>query len=216
MANYRIVKPDIRPEDVDPDERIVLIDNLRASSTMVTALAMGIEKIVPVTDDEQVFRVRGAHDLTAGESGGRKIAGYDIGNSPCELAAACQGGSYHTLFIKTSNLVPLLLRFSKALICSSLNLSAVAEYLDNQKACIIPAGGQYGCAEDLGVALALGAKISHAVFDHNKIACFTRESAAARHLAEIGYAKDVEFIVQTDRYDLVPRFDGQKIVRGRP
>ncbi len=75
--------------------------------------------------------------LTAGESGGVKLTGYDIGNSPVELEAVCKNSQYKTLLIKTTNLVPLLLTFPHAVICSSLNLNAAAKYLENKKACII-------------------------------------------------------------------------------
>ena len=49
MENYRVVDPDILLTDIKPGETIVLIDNLRASSTIVTALAMGIEEVIPIT-----------------------------------------------------------------------------------------------------------------------------------------------------------------------
>ncbi len=58
MENYRVVDPDILLTDIKPVETIVLIDNLRASSTIVTALAMGIEAVIPLTDDKKVFQLK--------------------------------------------------------------------------------------------------------------------------------------------------------------
>jgi phosphosulfolactate phosphohydrolase-like enzyme len=45
------------------------------------------------------------------------------------------------------------------------------------------------------------------------VSCFTRESAHAKHLAEIGYQSDVDYISRTSIFDIVPVFDGKKIVR---
>lgn len=213
MGNYRVVDPSILLSEIKPVETIVLIDNLRASSTIVTALAMGIEAVIPLTDDKKVFELKDSHVLTAGESGGVKLRGYDIGNSPVELESVCKNSQYKTLLIKTTNLVPRLLTFPHAVICSSLNLNAAAKYLENKKACIVTAGGNYGCAEDLGVAFALGYKMTHPEFNEGVVSCFTRESAAAKHLAEIGYQADVDYISRNSIFDIVPVFDGKKIVR---
>lgn len=213
MENYRVVDPDIRLSDIKSSETIVLIDNLRASSTIVTAIAMGIEEVIPLIDDNKVFELKNDHVLTAGESGGVKLDGYDIGNSPVEIESNCKNSQYKTLLIKTTNLVPRLLTFPHAVICSSLNLSAVAKYLENKEVCIVPAGGTYGCAEDLGVSFALGYRMTHPEFNDDLISCFTRESAAANHLAEIGYQEDVDYISRTSIFDIVPVFDGKKIVR---
>jgi 2-phosphosulfolactate phosphatase len=213
LENYRVVDPDIQLTDIQSGETIVLIDNLRASSTIVTALAMGIQTVIPLTDDKKVFELKDDQVLTSGESGGVKLNGYDIGNSPVEIETVCKKSQYKTLLIKTTNLVPLLLSFPHAVICSSLNLNAAAKYLKNKKVCIIPAGGNYGCAEDLGVAFALGYKMTHPEFMEGRVSCFTRESAAAKHLAEIGYQGDVDYISRTSIFDIVPVFDGKKIVR---
>ena len=213
LENYRVVDPHTRLNNIKPGETIVIIDNLRASSTIVTAFAMGIEAVIPLTDDKKIFALKDDQVLTAGESGGVKLDGFDIGNSPVELESVCKNSHYKTLLIKTTNLVPFLLTFPHAVICSSLNLNAAAKYLENKKACIIPAGGNYGCAEDFGVALALGYKMSHSEFMDDMVTSFTRESAAAKHLAEIGYQDDVDYISRASIFDIVPVFDGEKIVR---
>ena len=215
LENYRVVDPDILLTDIKPGETIVLIDNLRASSTIVTALAMGIETVIPLTDDKKIFELKDDHALTSGEFDSIKLEGFDIGNSPVELEAVCKNSQYKTLLIKTTNLVPLLLNFPHAVICSSLNLNAAAKYLENKKACIIPAGGHYGCAEDLGVAFTLGYKMTHPEFIDGKVSCFTRESAAAKHLSEIGYQGDVDYISRNSIFDIVPVFDGEKIMRAK-
>jgi phosphosulfolactate phosphohydrolase-like enzyme len=105
-----------------PGEMPVVIDNLRASSTIVTALACGVEEIIPVTRDQDAFSLKQQGVVIAGESGGVKLPGYDLGNSPVELLRWAEQQPFKTMAFKTSNLIPLLGKLAHAWICSSLNL----------------------------------------------------------------------------------------------
>lgn len=75
---------------VNPDDLrggiAVVIDVLRASSTMIYALASGAKKIVPCSEIEQAKTVAEglpARDvLLGGERGGKIIEGFNLGNSP--------------------------------------------------------------------------------------------------------------------------------------
>jgi len=58
-----------------PGEMPVVIDALRASSTIATALACGVEEIIPVTRDEDAFRPAAAGHCHSRESGGCEAAG---------------------------------------------------------------------------------------------------------------------------------------------
>jgi len=189
----------------------VVIDTLRASSTIVTALACGVEEIIPVTRDEDAFSSQQQGVVIAGESGGVKLPGYDLGNSPVELLRRAEQHPFKTMAFKTSNLIPLLAALPQAWICSSLNLQAMANYLAEKDVCIFAAGGENGVSEDLAVAIALHAHLNHAPFDEQLIAHFILESPAARHLKSIGYAEDVKFIARVNIYDIIPYYDGKTI-----
>ena len=212
VGNYRIGVGKCLLHDVRADEAIVLIDNLRASSTIVTALSLGVEEIIPVTDNKRAFKLKKNGAVIAGESDGVKIDGYDIGNSPIELQDIFQKSPFKKLVLKTSNMIPLLVCLPGALICSSLNFESIVRYLKENDVYIIAVGGKNGAAEDLGVAFALGASLSGALFDKNLITCFTQESSAAKHLKAIGYHKDIDFISRNSVFDVVPWYDGNKIV----
>jgi len=170
-----------------------------------------VEQIIPVADNNEAFTLKKQGAVIAGESECRTIEGYDLGNSPVELMARFKQKAFSTLAIKTSNLTPLLLSLPRALICSSLNLSAVARLLRHKPACILAAGGPRGASEDMGVAFALSAQLSGVGFDIALAALFTAESPAARHLREIGYDRDVDFIARVDVYNVVPAYDGRTI-----
>ena len=196
-----------------PGEMPVVIDNLRASSTIVTALACGVEEIIPVTRDEDALSLQQQGVVIAGESGGVKLPGYDLGNSPVELLRRAEQQPFKTMAFKTSNLIPLLVALPHAWVCSSLNLQAIANHLAEKDVCIIAAGGENGVTEDLAVAIALHAHLNHAPFDEHLIAHFIQESLAARHLNSIGYAGDVGFIARVNIYDIIPYYDGKTIKR---
>lgn len=76
------------------DKLVIVIDVLRATSTMVTALANGCQAIVPVLSPEEALQKRlmlpGA--LLGGEREALIIKGFDLGNSPFDYAPEKVGG----------------------------------------------------------------------------------------------------------------------------
>ena len=82
----------------------VVIDVLRASTTMITALAHGAAGIVPVADVDEARRLAGElgpRVVRGGERGGLRISGFDLGNSPREYTAERVAGQ--TVVITTTN-----------------------------------------------------------------------------------------------------------------
>ena len=82
----------------------VVIDVLRASTTMITALAHGAAGVVPVAGIDEARRLAaeaGPAALLGGERGGVRISGFDLGNSPLEYSAARVAG--RTIVITTTN-----------------------------------------------------------------------------------------------------------------
>src|SRR5437016_14185631 len=83
----------------------LVIDVLRASTTIITALANGCLAIVPVADPRDARRRAGERwgegVLVAGERRGEPIPGFDLSNSPLEFRTAQVRGK--TVFFTTSN-----------------------------------------------------------------------------------------------------------------
>ena len=122
------------PESVEPTSlagsRCVVVDVLRATTTIVEALAAGAAAVVPcLTIDEAQWRageLAAGESLLGGERGGRLIEGFDLGNSPAEYTAARVGGK--TVVLTTTNGTKALLHSvagSEILIGALVNLSAV-------------------------------------------------------------------------------------------
>ena len=111
----------------------VVIDVLRASTTIVTALAHGAAGVRPVLEVAEARALAAAPEappglLLGGERGGLRIEGFDLGNSPLEYTAARVGG--HPIAITTTNGTAALDACGGALevlVGAVVNRSAVAE-----------------------------------------------------------------------------------------
>ena len=86
-----------------PGASALVIDVLRASTCIVTALANGCEGIVPVASPEEARRRAATLEksLIAGERRGEPLEGFDLGNSPLEFTRGRVGG--RTIVMTTSN-----------------------------------------------------------------------------------------------------------------
>ena len=117
----------------------VVLDILRATSSMITALANGAEQILPVATIEEALAAKAEHPeaLLCGERDGLRITAaqtggteFDLGNSPREYTAEMVAGK--TLITTTTNGTRALRACANAehtLVASFLNLTATAEHL---------------------------------------------------------------------------------------
>ena len=147
----------------------VVIDALRATSTMLTALANGATRIFPVKEISEALERKASHPeaLLAGERNGALIrAGqtggvdFDLGNSPREFGVERVAGM--EIIMTTTNGTRALQACGGArtvLVCAALNLGAVARWirLDRTQRVLIVCAGTFEEAayEDTLVAGAL-------------------------------------------------------------
>jgi len=211
MASCRIISAVSEVVSIRTGELPVLIDTLRAASTIVVGFAHGVKRVIPMREEQQPqdFDIRDV--LTIGECGGKQLPGFEAGNSPLQIVNILKSNPRDTIAMRTSNLIRLLNELDQAVICSSINIQAVASYCGGRNICIIGAGASWGQAEDLSVALALGAFMGGAAFDPAVLASCVRESEAARHLKTLGFQADIDFIAGSGQYGIVPLYDGLEI-----
>ena len=125
--------PELTPTDQTPDCAIV-VDVLRATSTIATVLAAGGEAVQVFSDLDKLVEVSETWPpqkrLRAGERGGAKVTGFELGNSPLdctpELVQGCR------LFISTTNGTRALQRVQEApivLAAALINRAAVVQFL---------------------------------------------------------------------------------------
>ena len=110
----------------------VVIDLLRASTTICYALGAGAERVVPVLEVEDALRARSSLGVRGvvlgGERGGKHIDGFDLGNSPSEYTSERVGGK--TVVFTTTNGTRAALACKDAatvLVGCFANLTSVAE-----------------------------------------------------------------------------------------
>jgi len=86
---------------------VVIIDVLRATSTIATVLHNGAKEIIPVDSVNECIRIgRQIEAITAGERDGKVAEGLEHGNSPFEYPESFIGGK--TLVLTTTNGTKLL------------------------------------------------------------------------------------------------------------
>ena len=111
---------------------ILVVDVLRSCTTIATALQNGAAKIIPVKTVEEATRLHETLDpktsLLCGEREGRKVSGFQLGNSPREFTRKKVNGS--TLIFASTNASPLMagpLAGRDQILLSYVNLSAVVK-----------------------------------------------------------------------------------------
>jgi len=125
--------PELTPIDTVP-ECAIAVDVLRATSTMATVLAAGGEAVQVFSDLDQLMTVSeqwpSEKRLRAGERGGAKVAGFELGNSPLDCTAELVAG--RRLFISTTNGTRALKRIQNApivLAAALINRASVVKFL---------------------------------------------------------------------------------------
>ena len=124
---------------------VVIIDILRATSTIATALHNGAKSVIPVDSVQECIRISKLIDgISAGERDGKIAEGLLHGNSPFEYPPSFINGK--TLVLTTTNGTRLLQmaldKNAKEIITGAFaNLSSVCDYLRLQKQPVI-----LGCA----------------------------------------------------------------------
>src|SRR5947208_8113493 len=126
--------PDLAPPGRLAGGVAVVIDVLRATTTMIHALAAGCTAVRPCAEVDEARDLAGqmhaGRVLLGGERGGEPLSGFDLGNSPREYTAKLCRGT--TLVLTTTNATRALLRAAEAervLVAGFVNYSAVCEQL---------------------------------------------------------------------------------------
>src|SRR6184192_2812525 len=119
------------PGEQTPAPVGIVVDVLRATSTICQALASGFERVVCVGEIDDARARAGPGVALAGERGNFRIDGFDFGNSPREFTGAGPLTVATTLVLTTTNGTRLLLaaaaRCEDVIVASLLNFDAVVD-----------------------------------------------------------------------------------------
>jgi 2-phosphosulfolactate phosphatase len=226
------------PQLFEPEELsggvAVVLDVLRATTTILTALANGAARVIPCGDIErarQAAALCGETALTGGERGGVAIPGFDLDNSPASYAA--ERVRAKTVVLTTTNGTAALLRSRSAariLIGALVNRRALTNELRRERRNIhLVCAGTDGrvTAEDLLAAGAIAVElevetgrstsrddltqVAKALWreesaSSERLLAALRASRGGRNLVELGFDADIELAAQVDSLDLVGEY----------
>jgi len=216
-------------ESVVKGKTMVVIDVLRVSTTIAYALYNGCERIIPVESVEAATNLASSLDrkvtLLCGEKEGKRIDGFDLGNSPLEYSSDVVKGK--TAIIATTNGTRAIAKGRGAkeiLVASFVNLASVAEYTSKvkQSPVMIVCAGKLGrfsledavCAGMLierlkdrtDLELNDAAVAAASLFDLNRdsISELLKTCEHGRYLASIGFSEDLEVCGKVDSLKILP------------
>lgn len=141
------------PDQVEPpmvaERTAVVIDVIRATSTIVTALASGARAVHPTVSTEDALKLAASlgrdQSLLCGERKGLKVDGFDLGNSPAEYTPDVVDGMH--LVMSTTNGTRAFHAASAAdrvVAASFLNLDAAARAVADDDALVVVCAGKEG------------------------------------------------------------------------
>lgn len=217
----------------------VVFDVLRATSSIVTALAAGYQRVYPATTKDAALTLAQRYGyVLAGERGGLKIEGFPHGNSPLEFwpgPGTAQGVGMNRLVLTTSNGTAAIQRAagaSRVLIGSLLNARAVAlaALQEGRDIILVCAGseGQFSLEDTLGAGFVLKEIVTSAdtppsmddlaMAAYNLAGYYSQNpltgllaSSHGQKLQKLGHLDDLHWCSQLNRFDLVPVLRGDYV-----
>lgn len=234
-AVHAYVLPDLCPADSLAGGVAVVIDLLRASSTIVQALASGAARVIAYAEPREALLAKEALPRGAcvlgGERGGVKIEGFDLGNSPAEYTSLRVAG--RSVLFTTTNGTRAALHAARAqeiLFGCLANLSALVRHIgvDDREVHLLCAGtngqvSQEDCLCAGAIAHALAEAGRPLASDDQALMMRTLwrgvssspeaikgamlASRGGRNLVPLGFAADVELCTRRDTSTIVPRLE---------
>lgn len=205
------------------DDIVVVVDALRASATIIQCLEQGALEVRPVVSADQLVG-----EITIGERGGEKLVGATYGNSPVEIQNQDLKGK--RVVLSSTNGAECICtakgKDNRVLVGSVINAESVAQQalaLAQQmgKNITLLAAGRNNlpAIEDrIGVTEILkhiGSPIARGLLEPCYSDNIERDFLASDsgiNLSRLGYVQDVIFCARNNVSQIVPCFDGERIV----
>jgi len=225
---------------------VVVVDILRATTTIAVALANGAKAVLPAGTTEEAMRIAQNLErdavILAGERKSERIQGFALGNSPAEFSPDAVGGK--TIVMSTTNGTAAFATTQGArevIACAAVNFSAVVErcraaLAEHGDLVILCAGSERRFAlEDAFAAGRLikvllpeggakGVTINDAAVASLELARHFGErwgralkaSVHGRELVELGFRADLDACAAQDTHPVLPLYADRRITAYRP
>jgi 2-phosphosulfolactate phosphatase len=216
------------------DRTVIVIDVLRASSSIITALSNGAREVIPAPTVEGAVKISGNLDpdvvLLAGERHAKLIPGFHLGNSPLEFTAERVKGKA-IIFSSTNGAQALAKgRYARELaVCAFVNMQQVVSFLQAEpRPVVIIASGTNGsfsledtvCAGMLIHHLrgngyadaemsdgALAAMMLYGTLGNDMLEV-VKMGEHGRRLSELGFDDDLRYCAGIDTVPVLPLLEG--------
>lgn len=209
----------------------VVIDVLRATSSMCVAFDHGVERIIPVESIEDCMAYRQQGFLVGGERNGEMVEGFDFGNSPFSYKNPALKGK--TIAMTTTNgtqAIHAVSHAKKIVVGSFANISVLTEWLGKQDENIllvcsgwknrinledtIFAGAMVKRLRqwyDLHEDSALVAETLFKAADFRK-RYFLKNSSHFQRLMHLNLQEDVKYCLRKDTHPVIPIMENGSLV----
>ncbi|MBK8847778.1 MAG: 2-phosphosulfolactate phosphatase [Bacteroidetes bacterium] len=225
--------PALFPLMQSDDAIVVVIDILRATSSMCIAFEYGATEIIPVRTVEESLAYKAKGYLIGAERHGEKIEGFDLGNSPFSYMEDRIKGS--KIALTTTNGTQAINAAKNAagvVIGSFLNVDALCDYLLQQNKKVICLCSGWKNSFNLEDTLLAGCVVEklHSHFGQSDMRdaaiaarhlynmakgdlyAFLDNSSHRKRLANLHIEDDVRYCLQTGMTSKVPFLDQQKLI----
>ena len=237
----KCVRVHLLPSLTTPDQLadcvVVVIDILRATTTIIQALAAGAEAVAPCLEINEACekaKQLGDRAVLGGERFGKPIDGFALGNSPKEYTSKTVAGKI-VVFTTTNGTRAMkqCLLARKILLGAFVNFSAVCHRLATSEQVDLVCAGTHNqiTREDVLFAGAVLNNVEHTLRadvesnDQGYIALDAwrnlirdigstpplaeslRKSHGGRNLIEIGLENDIEIAATIDQFNIVPELN---------
>ena len=211
---------------------VVVIDILRATSSIVYGIDNGAKAIIPVARVEECLTYADQGFLLAAERNGEVVEGYDFGNSPFSYTAEKVAGK--TVVLTTTNGTKALhlarKRASQVVIGAFLNLHALCNWLRTQdKNVLLLCAGwkdQFNLEDTIfagAVVAELRSEFSHYddasvaaedlyIMAKDNLRAYIGKSAHSHRMLSLNIEDDINFCLQLDICKAIPVLDGDHLI----
>ena len=227
MNNIKVcLTPSLFPIYSDRESIVVVVDILRATSAICTALDLGVKSITPVSTIEDALDYKDREEyVLAAERNGKIVRGFDLGNSPTDYFNHPLKGKKMVLTTTNGTKAINMAKQDHLLLAGSfLNLKALTSFLIQQdRGIIILCAGWKNdyCLEDTLFAGALAEQLINSdkfYFDNDSTASsvilyqkaknnlfdFLKDSQHRKRLAHLGIDNDVRYCLELNKSEVVP------------
>ena len=213
---------------------VVVLDVLRATSAICTAMEHGVKEIIPVASVEEARQLQSEGYLAAAERGGQIVEGFDMGNSPFSYMDPTLQGKSVVLTTTNGTKAINMAKDKETVVIGSLNnLDALCHWLIRQRRDILVLGsgwkdkfnledticagaiadkclksGRFFADEDSTVA----AKFIYRSARDNMFA-FLKASSHRRRLRKLNLNEDVKYCLTPNNCSAIPVLENGSLVR---